>query len=295
MNVSGEEIVVRGRMVRVARLEGDGYHFLDADPRSLISALSQSSPRIDLFTFTQRIPDTTPRYPYHFEWDNCAALEVSTYEHWWTQQIRAEARNRARQAEKKGIVLREVPFSEDLVRGIWTIYNEVPVRAGRRFPHYGKDFNRVYRETATFLDSSFFIGAFFEEALVGFVKLTADKTRTQVNLMNILSMIKHRDKAPTNALIAHSVKACADRSISYLVYQRYSYGRKTADGVVKFKEVNGFKKIDLPRYYVPLTSFGKAALCLGLHRRLVDRIPETLASRLREVRNKWYDRTYRAA
>ena len=148
----------------------------------------------------------------------------------------------------------------------------------------------MYDEEATFLDRSFFLGAFLDGALIGFVKLTANETGTQANLMNILSMIKHREKAPTNALIAHAVRACAGRGISYLVYQRFSYGRKPADGIMKFKEVNGFKQYDLPRYFVPLTPLGRAALRLGLHHRLKERLPEAIAGRLRGIRNAWYNR-----
>ena len=60
--------------------------------------------------------------------------------------------------------------------------------------------------------------------------------------MNILSLIEHRDKAPTNALIAHSVRACAARGIPQLVYQRFAYGNKQPDGIMKFKQVNGFER-----------------------------------------------------
>ena len=73
--------------------------------------------------------------------------------------------------------LREVPFDDVLVKGIWEIYNETPVRQGREFPHYGKDLETVHREEATFLDRSVFIGAFLQERLIGFVKLVADETR----------------------------------------------------------------------------------------------------------------------
>ena len=44
----------------------------------------------------------------------------------------------------------------------------------------------------------------------------------------------------------------------------------------------------VPRYYVPLTLFGELALRMGFHRRLVDRVPESLAGRLRELRRNWY-------
>jgi hypothetical protein len=229
------------------------------------------------------------------ELDNLAVVPVSTFEHWRTKQISSEARNRSRQAEKKGVVIREVPFDDDLVRGIWEIYNECPIRAGRQFPHYGKSIERVRMDEATFLDSSAFIGAFLNEKLIGFVKLVWDETRTQANLMNILSMMKHRDKAPTNALIAQSVRWCAEQGISYLVYQRFSYGKKQWDGIMKFKQVNGFERMAVPRYYVPLTNVGRAAFRLGLHHRFLDHLPESVASRLRDLRNAWYGRKLRAA
>src|SRR5712692_4782522 len=190
MKVCGQEVKVQGSLIRIARLEADGYHFLD-NPEVLLNGLRQCEARIDLFTFMQKLPETTPKYAYPMEWDNFAAVPVSKFDHWWTQQIRPEARNRARQAEKKGVVIREVPFDKALVKGIWEIYNESPVRQGRRFPHYGKDLATVHREEATFLDSSFFVGAFLGEKLIGFVKLTVNETRTQANLMNILSAIEH--------------------------------------------------------------------------------------------------------
>lgn len=291
IKVCGKEIRVTGRLLRIGRPEGDGYESLEA-PETMVEGLRASGVRIDLFTFLQLRPETSPKYEYPMELDNAAVVSVSTFDQWWNHQIRPEARNRARQAEKKGVVLREVPFDDALVGGIWEIYNESPLRQGRHFPHYGKDLNTVYAESATFLNSSFFIGAFLGDKLIGFVKLTTDESRTRANLMNILSLIEHRDKAPTNALIAHSVRACAARGIPQLVYQRFAYGNKQADGIMKFKQVNGFQRVDLPRYYVPMTPFGRVAFRLGMHRRLVDHLPESVAGKLRQLRNSWYDRRF---
>ena len=61
-----------------------------------------------------------------------------------------------------------------LVQGIWEIYNECPVRQGRRFPHYGRNIDEVRRMSATFMETSTFIGAYFLEKLIGFMKLTRD-------------------------------------------------------------------------------------------------------------------------
>src|ERR1035437_6284789 len=270
MRVCGKEIKVTGRLLRVARLDADKYQFLEDDPEQVLDGLRNCGVRVDLFTFMQRLPDTTPKYKYPMEWDNFAALPLTTFEHWWTRQINDKTRNMVRRACKKGAVVREVPFSDELVRGIWEIYNECPIRQGRRFQHYGKDLQTVYREEATYLERSIFIGAFLGEKLIGFVKLVSDETRTQAGLMNIVSLIDERDKAPTNALVAEAVRACASRGIPYIVYSNFSYGKKKSDGLSDFKEHNAFQRIDVPRYYVPLTRLGSAAFRLGLHHRMVD-------------------------
>jgi hypothetical protein len=289
IEVRGRAIRIGGRLVRIARLDGDKYHFVD-DPEPLLAGLRKCGTRIDLFTFLQKVDQPEPRFTYPMERDNLAVLPVSTYDHWLNHQIRSLPRNRTRQAEKKGVTFREVPLDDALVRGIHGIYNEVPVRQGRPYRHYGENIQTVYRETATYLDYSIFIGAFLGETLIGFVKIVTDEARTQANLMSIIAMIKHRDKAPTNALIAHSVRVCAERGIPFLVYQNFSYGSKGGDSLSHFKEINGFQRIDLPRYYVPLTPIGRVAFRLGMHHKFVDHLPQSLATKLRELRRSWHSR-----
>jgi hypothetical protein len=292
LRISGRDIRVDGRLVRVARIEGDKYCFLDEhEPASIMQELRKCGTRVDLFTFVQRVTDTTPKHPYPWEWDNFAALPISTFDHWWTKQIGFKGRNKAKQAEKKGVALREIPFDEFLVRGIWAIYNECPIRQGKRFPHYGMSLERVREYAGTFLERSVFIGAFFADDLIGFAKLTIDETGTQAGLMHIVSMVQHRDKAPTNALIAQAVRSCAERKVPYLIYSNFAYGNKQRDTLSDFKERNGFQRVDVPRYYVSLTWIGDAAFHSGMHRKLMDRLPETWIAKLRQVRSSWYART----
>src|SRR5438552_11647888 len=208
MEVCGKEIRTRGGLIRIAFLDGEGYQFLE-DPEVALGAIRASKSPVDLFTFIQKISDTVPRYGYPLDWDNMAALPVSTFEHWMTHQIDFKVRNKVRKATKTGVVAREVPFDDALVRGIHAVYNESPIRQGKRFWHYGKDLETVRRIKATFLERSIFIGAFFEDRLIGFVKLVANEDWTQAGLMHILSMIQHRDRAPTNALIAQTLRSCA--------------------------------------------------------------------------------------
>jgi hypothetical protein len=238
----------------------------------------------------QKLPDTVPKYRYEMEWDNVAALPVSTFEHWWTKQINTTARKAVRVAERKGIVVREVAFDDALVRGIRAVYDERPIRQGKPFWHYGKDLETVRRENGTFLERSVFIGAFFEDSLVGFAKLVWDQDRRQAAFMQILSMIRHWDKRPSRLLVAQAVRSCAERGIGYLVFSNFAYGNKQRDGLSDFKQLNGFGRIDLPRYYVPLTPTGRAALRFGLHHPLADRIPDSLLAPLRRARRLWHER-----
>jgi len=289
IKVCGKDIKVQGQLIRIACLDGEKFTFPD-DPEALLNGLRKCGTRIDLFTFLQKLPQTSPKYAYPMEWDNLAVLPVSTFDHWWTHQIRSFPRNRARQAEKKGVVLREVPFDDTLLKGICEIYNECPIRQGRRFPHYGMSLERAREYAGTFLNRSIFIGAFLGDSMIGFIKLVIDETQTHACAIHILSMLQHRDKAPTNALIAQAVRSCADRGISYLVYENFSYGKKQGDSLSQFKEVNGFQRIDLPRYYVPLTRIGWAAFRLGLHHRFADHLPESVLAKFRELRKAWYSR-----
>ena len=79
MKICGKDIKVQGRLLRIARLDAEKYLFLD-DPEAVLDGLRKSGIRIDLFTFMQRLPETSPKYAYPMEWDNLAALPVSTFD-----------------------------------------------------------------------------------------------------------------------------------------------------------------------------------------------------------------------
>ena len=149
LNVQGREINVNGIFPRIASVEGEKYLFL-SDPLSLIEGLKSCSTRIDLFTFLQGLIDPTPKYDFPMTWDNFAALPITTFEQWWTQTLGRKGRNTARQAEKKGVTLREIPFNDSLVDGIWRINNECPVRQGKKFAHYGMSLERTRDTRARF-------------------------------------------------------------------------------------------------------------------------------------------------
>jgi hypothetical protein len=294
LTICGKEIWLEGHFVRVAHIDGEKYTCPD-NLDGTLAGLRNSPERVDLFTFLQHPPDTTPKYSYPMEWDNLAVLPVSSFDHWWNHQIRSIGRNRARQAEKKAVVVGEVAYDGALLRGIVEIHNETPVRQGRRFPHYGMDLEGARRYAGTFLDRSIFLGARLGDQFIGFAKLTFNETRTHACVVNILSMLRHRDTAPTNALIAQAVRSCADRGISHLVYEQFTYGKRERDSLSQFKEVNGFRRMNLPRYFIPLTPLGNLALRAGLHHGFIDYCPEFIMLKFREIRTNWYGWKFRAS
>lgn len=294
MMVLDQQVDLSEGRVRLGKLHADGYRFLD-DPKPLVAALRNRPDRPDLFTFVETVAVKERRFRYPMEWENFAVIPVTTFDEYFQKQIQSTARNRARQAGKKGVELREVPLDEKLVRGIWEIYNETPIRQGRPYPHYGKDLETVYREEATFPDCSAFTGAFLGDELIGFIRIVWAENNVQAGLMNILSKIGHRDKAPTNALVCEAVKMCERRGIPNLLYSNYAFAGRSEDNLTDFKQKTGFQRVEVPRYFVPMTAWGSIALRLGLHRRLVDRLPETVSNKLREWRAGWYQRKHRAA
>lgn len=291
MKISGKEVRFRGRLVRIAFLDGEGYQFLE-DPETAVELIRKSGTRADLFTFIQKLSDVTPKYSYPMEWDNMAALPITTFDDWMKNRIDFKVRNKVKKAAKNGVVVREVPFDDNFIQGISSVYNESPIRQGRRFWHYGTDLAYARRVNGTFPDQSIYIGAFFADNLIGFVKLVTDENRGQAGLMQIVSMIRHRDKAPTNALIAQAVRSCAERGIPFLWYANFSYGKRQTDSLAEFKRHNGFVKMDVPRYYVPVTVVGRLALHMGLHHNLVDWIPEPVIVKYRSIRSRWYAKRF---
>jgi hypothetical protein len=278
MTIDGLALSISGRLVKTARVRDEPYDCLH-DSEGLVAKLRQERSRPDLFTFMQPVGDQEVHHPFYYELESLAVLRITTFKDWWKNKIRTHTRNHIKKAQKKGVEVRVVPFDDDLVRGVKAVYDECPLRQGKPFWHYRKDFETIKTGLATFFDRRDFIGAFWEGELIGFIKITSDGK--SAGLMHIISMIAHRDKAPTDALVAKAVELCADKKITYLHYALWSKG-----GFGKFKENHGFECYNIPRYYLPLTMKGQLVLKLGLHRKLVDRLPAAWRERMVSLRNE---------
>ena len=268
--------------ITLISLEEEWYENL-RDPYEVIEKLRSSRGfKPDIFTFWQRLPDIEPRYSFHLEWEELAVLKVTSYDHWWNHQIKPRIRNLIRKAEKEGVEVRETVYDDTFVRGMVAIFNEAAVRQGRRFWHYGKDFETVKHQFSRFLSREQMIGAYYRDELIGFVML-GDASQYGVP-GQIISSIKHRDKATNNALIAKSVAVCEKRQLPYLVYFYWS-----DDSLSEFKRRCGFEKTRVPRYFVPITQTGKLALRLGLHRGWKAAMPHRIKHSLKRIRSSWYN------
>jgi hypothetical protein len=282
--ICGRTIIVTGKWIRTAQVKDE--ELVEGvpveDPESFITKLKESELKADVFTFAQRPPEIIPKYDYHFEWDNWAAVPTTCFKDWWEKRLPQESRKNVRRAAKRGVVVRVIPFDDELVRGIQGIYNETPVRQGKPFWHFGKDFDTVKRQIANYPGRSEFVGAFLNEELIGFIKVIY--VDCIAVLVQILSKNEHHDKRPMNALLAHSVELCERKGISPLIYGKYTYGTKRSSSLTEFKRRNGFEEVRFPRYFVPLNTKGKFAIRSGLHLEVANLIPGPVNDFLLKVR-----------
>ncbi len=281
VEIAGQTYSIDRGLVTTVGLEDDWYEDV-RDPASVVGILREAKTvRPDLFTFWQRMPDVEPRFPYHRIWEDIAVLPVTSYDHWLKSQIKSRVRNQIRKTEKDGLIVKEVPYDDDFVGGMTTIFNESPIRQGRRYWHYGKDFETVKLQFSRFVFRERMIGAYYEGEMVGFMML-ADAGGFALT-GQIISSLKHRDKSPNNALIAKAVEVCAANGFPYLIYLFWS-----DDSLAEFKRRCGFERVRVPRYYIPITWKGALALKLGAQGGWKGMIPGPVKSRLKRLRAHWY-------
>ena len=287
-HVRGVSLVITGRIVRTSRIFDEYWIERSRIPslQDLVTDLSREGIASDLLVFTQRVPEHEPLYAslYRYDYDNCAVLELSSYEAWLNKQIPPATRRNVRASAKRGVVVRQAEYDDKYVAGIKSIFDETPFRAGRRYWHFGKSLESVRSENGTYQARSVYLGAYKEGELIGYLKMVVDGETAAI--MQILSKLAERDARPNNALIAAAVQICCERGIRYLQYEKYDYGSKRGDSLTRFKQSCGFTRMNLPTYYVPLTLRGRLALWAGLHKGVAGRVPERLAAPLREARSR---------
>ncbi len=296
LQIDGTTVVVQGDWLKVAAVHDEMWMESEIeDPEAYIKRLKAqkaSGMRADIFTFTQKLPATTPKYAYPMEADSIAAIPLTTFKEWW-ENLPQESRKNVRKSQKRGVIVQVKELDDELIRGIVAVNNDSPLRQGRRFPHYGKSFDEVKRDYSSFLDRCDFICAYVEDELIGFLKIVY---RGEIaSVLQLLVKGGYYDRKPSNALITKAVELCEAKQKSFLTYGYYSYGNKRDSSIVDFKVRSGFKELFVPRFYVPLTTWGSLCLKLNLHRGLLGILPHKLITMGLSARTKWYNlRTQRA-
>jgi hypothetical protein len=283
--IAGHDLIAMGRWPRIATVRDEEWleTTRSLDPRKLADDVAGSSLRADILAISG-VLDQPAIEGLPFETDNVAIIDTSDFKAWW-ESLPQEARKNTRRAAKRGIEIRTAEFDDALVRGIKAIYDEAPLRQGRPFWHYGKDIETVRRENETYRERSEFLGAYLGTELVGFMKwvYVGDAAR----IMQILCLNAHQDKRPIIALIAKAAEICHQKGMRYLVYGKYTYGRKVDSSIAEFKKRLGFHQLDFPRYYIPLNLRGRMAISLGVHTGLKNLLPASVLARLLAMRSAW--------
>jgi hypothetical protein len=293
VQIDGRTVITTGRWLKTAAVQDEDLVEGEtvADPDSFVSRLKETGLNSDIFTFAQKLPERAPAYKYHVEWDNVAVIPITTFSDWWERRVDPSVRRAVRKAAKSGVRVELRELDDAFVEGIVEINNETPIRQGKAFWHFHKSLNAVKSENSTYAERNTFLGAYYQNRLIGFIRITY--ANRVANIVQLLSMMKHYDKRPANALIAKAIEVCEQRRCSHLMYYSYIYNDPKSS-LTEFKRRNGFERMLLPRYYIPLTLKGRVALRLGLHRGVVQSIPKPLLIQLLRMRGLWYARRQKA-
>jgi hypothetical protein len=290
LEIDGRTVVVSGRFIQTATVHDEAHveGEIVPEPEAFIRKLKEWEVKPDLFTFQQKFTDSTPRHPYYCEMLDFAVIPITTYEHWQRNQIKKDVKENLRRAKREGVEVRAVPFDDSFVQGVKDLYDETPVRQGRRFWHYGKSIDKIKEIHGTYENRSEFIAAFLGDEFIGFLKMVY--TDEYAKTMHVISKERHFSKRPTSAMIAKAVEICAEKGKKFLVYGEYTFDGRVQNSLTDFKRHNGFEPFPFPRYFVPLTRRGKLALQLGLHHDWRTRIPQPVTKYFLSLRSRYYRR-----
>jgi hypothetical protein len=285
-------IICSGTWLKTASVQDEA--FLEGevvpDPESVIVHLKQWEVKPDVFTFSQKITDPKTKFAYQMELDEFAVIPITTYEDWFRNRTKKDVKENVRRAKRESVEVRTSAYDDAFVQGIKRLYDEMPIRQGKRFWHYGKSFDALKQLHGTYCERAEYLGAYLCAEMIGFLKMVYVDNFAKT--MHVFGSYKHRRKRPTNALIAKAVEICAERRLSLLIYGEYDFGSKRANSLTEFKRRNGFEQMKYPRYFIPLTVKGNLALRLSLHRGLRHYVPPPVTNTFLNVRSAYYRRKF---
>jgi hypothetical protein len=290
IDVNGRKMFASGKWLRMAQVRSDEMAEKELEnPEQYLNKLEEGGNRLlraDIFTFTQKIPSSQPKYSYPMEWESVAVIHIASFKDWW-ESLPQETRKNVRRSQKRGVVVRTTEFNDDLLDGIRGVNDESPMRQGMPNAYYGKSREETRKLYGEFVGRCDFICAYVGDELIGFLHLIY---RGDVaSILNLTSKPSHFDKRPANALMAKAVEICESKGISYITYGLYNYGNKHDSPLREFKIRNGFRETMMPRFFVPLTWRGKLGIKTKLHLGLVGILPHSVITAGVSVRARLYN------
>ena len=235
--------------------------------RDLMAKLEKDN--VDIFTFVERSFLYPPKKYSFFNAEvseSIAILTINSFDHWWSKQIDKKTRNMIRKAEKTGVVVKLVTIDDKFIKGAQMIYNETPIRQGRRYEGYGLRLADVRKKFENLQDSEI-LGAYIGQELIGLLWLAYGDSVARVR--SFVSLVKERNRAPNNMLMSEGVRRCSDLGYHFIVYEKMGF----LPGLDAFKLQNGFRRFSVSRYYVPLTYKGMLVLKLKIYKEIQYSLP----------------------
>ena len=279
-------LVSRSGLLQAAIVQDEDYVIPSQIPAPpvVLQAVQAAHLNADVVLVGQDFRNPQPLYPdLPRESDNVAAVPLSSYEQWLAALSQPTRRN-IRLAEKRGVEIKVEGYSEEFARGIKEIYDESPVRQGRKFWHYDKSLQAVYEENGTYQSSSDYLAAYCDSVMIGFIKVVY--VGNVARIMQILGMTAHFDKKPMFALMAKAVERACQKGATHLTYCKYTYEGQEDTSIAEFKRRLGFIQFDFPMYVLPVSVKGRLGVRLGAHRGLRAMLPRPVAQAAAQARNK---------
>jgi hypothetical protein len=290
MEVNGDKLVTRGKRLKIARVRGEEMKEKELEnPELYIAALKNDTNQVlkaDIFSFTRKLPATLPKYSYPVERESIAAIILTSYKQWW-EGLPQETRKNVRRSQKRGVVIKIKGFDGDLIEGLRAVNDDSPMRQGMRNAYYGLTPEETRERYGEFVGRCDFICAYSGEEMIGFLHLVYRGDVAAI--LNLTTKPSNFDKRPANALMAKAVEICDARGITHIGYGLYNYGNKHHSSLREFKTRNGFVEILVPRYFVPLTLWGRLCMKAKFHRGLIGILPTSVISAGIRARELWYD------
>jgi hypothetical protein len=288
IQVNGDTLISTGKHLRIAKIRGEEMREKAIeDPELYLDALrkNRAALRADIFTFAQKLPATDQHFHYRMERESIAAISLATFKQWW-DGLPQESRKNTRRSQKRGVTLAIRRLDPDVIEGIRGVNDDSPMRQGAKNAYYGLTPEETVKRYGEFEGRCDFICAYSGEEMIGFLHLVYRENVAAI--LNLTVKPSQLDKRPANALVTKAVEICDSRGISHITYGNYNYGNKRDSSLREFKIRNGFEEILVPRYYVPLTIWGRISMGLNLHRGLIGILPPSAVAVGLRARALWY-------